>query len=145
MVKTRWGELNIEEDPARPGHARIKRPEWQPDECKRPGVAMAGTLGHRSKWEAAYERHLEVLKRAGVIAGFRYEGLKVRLARRTWFTPDFLVILPDGTVEIHEVKGFRRDDAMVKLKVAAELYACWRWFLVTRESSGWKVEPMGAA
>lgn len=53
----------------------------------------------------------------------RYEPIKLRLADRTYYTPDFLVIRGDGAVVFHEVKGgFWEDDARVKIKVAAETY-----------------------
>ncbi len=64
------------------------------------------------------------------------EPIKVRLAGRTWFTPDFGVWFPYGPdpFTLIETKGFMRDDAAVKLKVAADLYPEWRWLLVRRAS-----------
>jgi hypothetical protein len=44
------------------------------------------------------------------------------------YTPDFMVIAEDDVVEFHEVKGgFWRDDAKVKIRVAAELYPMFRF------------------
>jgi hypothetical protein len=78
--------------------------------------------GTRNRTEAAYEAHLEVRKQAGEVAWFRFEGLKLRLADSTFYTPDFAVMLTSGALECHEVKGFWTDDARVKVKVAAEMY-----------------------
>jgi hypothetical protein len=64
------------------------------------------------------------------------EPVKVRLAGRTWYTPDFGVwfpYAPDEPFTLIEVKGFMRDDAAVKLKVAASIYPEWRWLLARRE------------
>jgi hypothetical protein len=36
-----------------------------------------------------------------------------------------------------ETKGFRRDDAMVKLKVAARLFPCFQFVLATRVRGVW--------
>jgi hypothetical protein len=78
--------------------------------------------GERNKTEAAYESHLEMQRRAGAVDWFRFEGVKLRLADNTFYTPDFAVMLPGGELEMHEVKGFWEDDARVKIKVAAEQY-----------------------
>jgi hypothetical protein len=75
-----------------------------------------------NKTEELYAQVLELQKHAGEILRWDFEPEKLRLADKTFYTPDFRVILPEGTVEFHEVKGFWRDDARVKIKVAAELH-----------------------
>ena len=86
------------------------------------GRLKAGTM---NKTEEAYAKHLEQRCHAGEVAWFKFEGLKFRLADNTFYTPDFAVMLANGQMEMHEVKGARAifaDDAKVKVKVAAELY-----------------------
>ncbi len=78
--------------------------------------------GAMNKTEAAYGQHLELLKRAGEVLWYRFEGLKLRLADGTFYTPDYFVMVAGGQLECHEVKGFWQDDARVKIKVAADLY-----------------------
>lgn len=78
--------------------------------------------GQRNKTEQAYEDFLTLRQRVGEIAWFKFEGLKLRLADNTFYTPDFAVMLTSGEIECHEVKGFWTDDARVKIKVAADLY-----------------------
>lgn len=78
--------------------------------------------GAMNKTEAAYGQHLELLKRAGEVIWYRFEGIKLRLADLTFYTPDYAVMVASGQMEIHEVKGFWEDDAKVKIKVAAEMY-----------------------
>lgn len=78
--------------------------------------------GAMNKTEAAYGQHLELLKRAGEVLWYRFEGIKLRLADLTFYTPDYAVMMADGQMQIHEVKGFWEDDARVKIKVAAEMY-----------------------
>ena len=66
---------------------------------------------------------LEALKRTGQIAAWWYERLTLKLADDTRYTPDFLILHLDGMLELDEVKGgFIREDAHVKIKLAAELY-----------------------
>ena len=78
--------------------------------------------GERNKLEASYEQHLELRKQAGEILWYKFEGMTFKLAKDTRYTPDFSVLLENGEMEIHEVKGTFRDDAKVKIKVASELY-----------------------
>lgn len=78
--------------------------------------------GHMNGTEAAYARYLEDLKANGEVSGYWFEPMKLKLADKTTYSPDFMVMLPDGSLELHEVKGFMRDDANVKLKVAADKY-----------------------
>ena len=75
-----------------------------------------------NKSEEAYAAHLALQKHAGEVAWFRFEGIKVRLADNTFYTPDFAVMRANGAMELHEVKGHWQDDARVKIKVAAEQY-----------------------
>ena len=88
--------------------------------------------GRMNKTEAAYAELLAARVHCGEIVEFKFESLKLRLADRTWYTPDFAIVLPDGAREIHEVKGHWTDDARVKIKVAAELYPHYLFIAVQR-------------
>jgi hypothetical protein len=88
-----------------------------------------------NKLEAAYALGLEAQKRAGRIQGYWYEGITLKLGPDCRYTPDFLVILEDGEVQLHEVKGHMRDDAAVKLRVCVERYP-FRIFLNGQEFTG---------
>lgn len=78
--------------------------------------------GEMNKTEAEYDALLDFRRMAGEIVWYKFEGLKLRLADSTFYTPDFAVMASDGVMECHEVKGFWTDDARVKIKVAASLY-----------------------
>ena len=99
--------------------------------------------GNMNKTETAYSHRLEAQKRAGEILLWQFEALKLKLADLTYYTPDFLVVSKDGVVELHEVKGFWRDDARVKIKVAASQFP-FRFLAVKKQSKkaggGWDVE-----
>ncbi|PXG78984.1 DUF1064 domain-containing protein [Klebsiella pneumoniae] len=99
--------------------------------------------GQMNKTEEAYCSYLELRRRYGEIAWYRFEGIKLRLADNTFYTPDFAVMLANGQLELHEVKGFWTDDARVKTKVAADQYP-FRIIGVTKlqakAGGGWKVE-----
>lgn len=96
-----------------------------------------------NKTESEYCQLLELRKRAGEVVWYRFEGVKLRLADNTFYTPDFAVMLSTGEMEMHEVKGFWTDDARVKIKVAAERYP-FRFIAVKpkakKAGGGWEVE-----
>ena len=95
--------------------------------------------GQMNKTEAAYAARLEALKLAGEISDYRFECVKFKLADKTFYTPDFMVLRHDGTFELHEVKGFWEDDARVKIKVAAAQYPLK--FIAARKVKGaWETE-----
>jgi hypothetical protein len=104
------------------------------------GRLKAGTM---NKTEAAYDKALADRKHAGEIAWYRFEGVKLRLADNTFYTPDFAVMLSDGAMECHEVKGFWQDDARAKIKIAADQYP-FRFVAVKakakKDGGGWAVE-----
>ena len=75
-----------------------------------------------NKLEARYVREvLDIRKMAGEIVSWKYEAIKFRLAKATFYTPDFMVRFKDH-IEIHETKGHWEDDARVKIKIAAEMF-----------------------
>jgi hypothetical protein len=90
--------------------------------------------------EAAYADLLTLRQAGGEVAGWWFEALKLRLAGNTFYTPDFLVQLADGLLELHEVKGFWRDDARVKIKVAAAQYPLFPFVAVQRVKGRWREE-----
>jgi L-asparaginase II len=104
------------------------------------GRLKTGTM---NKTEAAYDKALADRKHAGEIAWYRFEGVKLRLADNTFYTPDFAVMLADGAMECHEVKGFWQDDARAKIKIAADQYP-FRFVAVKaktkKDGGGWAVE-----
>ena len=95
-----------------------------------------------NKTEAEYAELLRSQQVAGEIIDFKFEPLRLIMAKKTSYTPDFLVVNNRGEIEIHEVKGFWRDDARVKIKTCARLFPWFRFIAVTkpRKNGGWKYE-----
>lgn len=94
--------------------------------------------------EEAFAMRLSALVKRGEILWWEYEPLKLRLAKKTFYTPDFGVLAKDGGLELIEVKGFWRDDARVKIKVAAATFPFFRFTAVTRQKGGgWHYEKIG--
>ena len=84
-----------------------------------------------NKTEAAFERKLKIDRSDCQIVA---QGITLLIANGVRYTPDFAAIPKDPPTEVtfYEVKGFMRDDAAVKLKVAAALYPMFRFYLVSR-------------
>ncbi len=78
--------------------------------------------GKMNKTEAEYAQYLELQKHSGNILWYKFEGIKFRLGDACHYSPDFAIMRSDNSMEIHEVKGFWRDDAKVKIKIASEMY-----------------------
>jgi len=101
--------------------------------------------GVMNKLEAAYELHLEGEKQAGRVLWYSFEAVTFKLAADCRLTPDFLVLMADGSIECHEVKGFMREDALIKLKVAArEFPITFRLVkqVPAREGGGWDIKEI---
>jgi len=81
---------------------------------RKPGV-MNGT-------EVKMAAFLEAKKQAGEVLDYWFERYTFKLADDTRYTPDFAVMLANSELEFWEVKGFWRDDAKVKIKVAAAMF-----------------------
>jgi len=109
------------------------------------GLQALGRLktGAMNKTEQAYAATLEQRRHAGEVAWFKFEGIKLRLADNTFYSPDFAVMLADGQLEMHEVKGYWLDDARAKIKIAADLYPM-RFVAIQakpkKEGGGWLLE-----
>lgn len=101
--------------------------------------ALPRSAGGMNKTEAAYAERLQMVQRHGAIRSFAFQAVTLKLADDTRYTPDFFVIASDGVVECHEVKGFWRDDAKVKIKVAARLFP-FRFMAASKSKTGWKFE-----
>lgn len=115
-----------------PGHIRIKAR----------GRTVRRVPGQPNKLEQQYGDHLKWRKHTGEILQYEFDAVRLRLAESTFYTPDYFVMLADGTIELHEVKGFWEDDARVKIKLAARLYP-FVFVAAQRKRGQWEFERFG--
>ena len=96
--------------------------------------------GAMNKTETAY---LALLESRGDVLEARFEEVKFRLATGAWYTPDFFARTKRG-FEVHEVKGFWREAARVRIKVAAEQFPWWPFYVAKKvkvaDGGGWDIE-----
>lgn len=100
----------------------------------------------KSKAEARYAQLLEARKRAGEIADWDYEPITLVVGRAgsmvSRLTPDFAVHRHDKTVELHEVKGWMKDDARAKLLAAVRQWPGFVWWLVWAKRGGFEPQRL---
>lgn len=116
--------------------------------------------GEQNSTERAYVLHLEALKKSGEILEYSFECETLKLGQDCRYTPDFRVIkyYLAGTdndlpiIEFHEVKGTRKkkgaaskpfieDDALVKIKAAAQLHP-YKFIIVWRDGDAWQTREI---
>lgn len=111
---------------------------------QRPRAQKRRQPGEMTKTESRYAEVLEGMKLRGEIQEWAFEVERLVIAKNTQWTPDFRVIMADGTIVFVEVKpsGYKnipnQDKNTVKLKVAAELhpYIFWRAVERTQKTGG---------
>lgn len=76
-----------------------------------------------------------------------FEEITLRIGPDCRYTPDFWVLCDDDVIEFREVKGHWRDDAKVKIRVAAERFPMFRFAAFSKlpksQGGGWKLERFG--
>lgn len=109
----------------------------------RPGTNRAAILskgsvstrGLMNKTEARYAELLEGQRLNGEVAAWMFESIRLRISdpkpgtQAVWYTPDFIVLMPDGTTYLDDVKGSgpENDAAVLRLKLAADRFKLWRF------------------
>ena len=94
--------------------------------------------GEMNKTEVAYANYLELMKRTGEVVWYEFEPLNLKIASKCFYKIDFLVMVKSGQLECHEVKGFWTDDALVKIKAAAEKFP-FRFISVMLKKGNWEI------
>lgn len=96
--------------------------------------ADLGGLYVRSSWEANYARYLNWLVAQRQIASWEYEVdtfefQKIKRGTR-FYTPDFKIHNPDGSIEYHEIKGYMDKRSATKLRRMAKYYPAVKVVLI---------------
>jgi hypothetical protein len=130
QLMTRWSEKDFDAVLARNGLQRQPAAE--------PVARMLPVRRGMNKLETRYARRLELMRLAGEITWWGFEGIKLRLATGAFYKPDFAVLANEGDLQFHETKGFFREAANVRLKVAADLYP-FAFYLVRWINGEWSI------
>jgi hypothetical protein len=93
-----------------------------------------------NRTEAEYAKTLGLAKTIGLIHSWHFQRLTFILGPDLRYTPDFMVVQADGFIRFDEIKGYEREDAVVKFKLAAELHPWASWRMIERARPGAGVE-----
>jgi hypothetical protein len=112
---------------------------------------LVSTPNAMNKTEARYSLYLEALRQAKEIQWFRFQPIKLRLADNTFWTPDFFSLTKTGNYLVVDVKGTMKgnkplvkDDARVKIKIAARDFPMWTFQQAWYTKSGWQHKNFGS-
>lgn len=132
------------------------------------GRSVGHKPGQMNKTEEAYAAWLATRKLTGEILDYRFESMSLKLGPDCRYTPDFLVIAADMTMECHEVKpgtkvkdkdgnvkrredgsivskAFTQDTSIVKVRAATAAFPWIRFCVAYRYGKEpWQVEEVGA-
>jgi len=109
---------------------------------------LVRTRGKMNKSEARYAATLDLMIAAGEVVWYRFEPFSLRLTscddgQPARYTPDFVVLMPDGSTFIDDVKtskGFDDPASLVRIKVAADQYPLWRFRIVRPSGNGFECQ-----
>lgn len=90
--------------------------------------------GEMNKTEKEFANHLQRELDHHKIVSFAFEPMALKLAKDLRYTPDFMVHEIDGYITFYEVKGFWRDDALAKIKMASEKFPMFRFVSVKKHT-----------
>lgn len=121
------GQGNVKSDTRTP-HATNKNAKYAP---------------YKNKLEHSYAAKLTMDLHAGLILGWGYECMTLKLAAGKYHRPDFTVWRLDGTVEQAQTKGYHKNmrASMTGLIWAAQRHP-WFTFTLHRYKNGWISEEV---
>lgn len=134
-----WTEADIE-------RLKNRKPAAKQTGTQRMQALGRMKTGEMNKTEARFAQLLELERHAGRVQWWKFEAIKLMLAKNTSITVDFGVLPDTGILTMIDVKGSKAmvtDDARVKMKVAAEMYPFVFKFAYPRaKGEGWDIEEI---
>lgn len=108
------------------------------------------TPGQMNATEAKYAAYLEHRQRVGEIVWYGFEAVTLKIAPDCRWTVDFMVMLPDGAIEMLDTKGGKKnkrtgkrtfhaeEDAIVKVRAAAAKFSMFSFAVIfPTPGGGW--------
>jgi hypothetical protein len=145
MISRGW----TDEDVARVENPAVKG--VQPNESPKPKGRIPKP--EMNSTERRYAQYLDLQKAVGEILWYGFETVTIKLGPDCRFTPDFLVMLSDGSLSFHDTKGSKaiktgkrsgqtqpyvEEDARVKTCVLAANFVIPISFVWQRQDGEWE-------
>lgn len=113
------------------------------------GSVVKRGQGLMNKTEARYAAMLGEMLERGEIVKWWFEPFSLRLTlpdegRGVRYTPDFMLLYPDGETVIVDIKGggVNNDASLVRAKCAAERFFLWHFWFVTWSKGQWFTQKL---
>ena len=113
------------------------------------GNVVKRGIGLMNKTEARYAAMLDEMIQRGEIVKWWFEPFSLRLTspdkgRGVRYTPDFLLVYPDGETVVVDIKGdgVNNDASIVRAKCAAESFFLWHFWIVTWSKGVWYTQKL---
>lgn len=120
------------------GQASVK-PGMPGPSTEAPRLSVSTDEEKLNKTERAF---LEYLRYTMHVRCLHIQAVTLKLAFDCRLTPDFSYYSQDEQLTFIDVKGFQREDALIKMKVAARTFPEWRFIIVKRIKGEWKFEEI---
>jgi hypothetical protein len=106
------------------------------------GEEMDSIIKGLNKTERAYYTRLVMLN----VRCLHIQSITLVLAHDCRFTADFSYRDENGRITFVDVKGFQREDALIKIKMAARLFPEFRFVIATKANTieGWQHKEISA-
>ncbi len=91
-----------------------------------------------NKTERAYLWHLRKLN----VPALRIQQFTLKLAHDCRLTVDFTYLNANGRMVFVDVKGHMREDAFIKMKMAARMFREFDFVFVKRDGASWEETPV---
>ena len=134
-----WTEADIE-------RLKQRKPAAKQNGTQRMQALGRMKTGQMNKTEERFAQMLELERHAGKVQWWKFEAIKLMLAKNTSITVDFGVLPDTGILTMIDVKGSKAmvtDDARVKMKVAAEMYPfVFKLAYPRAKGEGWDIEEI---
>lgn len=134
-----WTEADIE-------RLKNRKPAAKQTGTQRMQALGRMKTGEMNKTEARFAQLLELERHAGKVKWWKFEGIRLMLAKNTSLTVDFAILPETDILTLIDVKGSKAmvtDDARVKMKVAAEMYPfVFKIAYPRAKGEGWDIEEI---
>ena len=134
-----WTEADIE-------RLKQRKPAAKQNGTQRMQALGRMKTGQMNKTEERFAQMLELERHAGKVQWWKFEGIKLMLAKNTSLTVDFAILPETDILTLIDVKGSKAmvtDDARAKMKVAAELYPfVFKVAYPRAKGEGWDIEEI---
>lgn len=149
LTEAQFAELANKPGPASARKARLRlvpdpEPALKPERKRKAKRVINQACKQPNATERRFEiEHLKPMLFTREIASYRFEDIRLRLAKGTHYTPDWVTVDAAGRTAIYEIKGGRprqREAGIMAVKVAANKYPEYVFWLAVYKAGEWIIQ-----